>query len=283
MNKLPCVSIIIPSYNKGALILQTVASITANLYKKKIEIIIIDDSSTDTKTKAAYKKLAIIPCIQIKKNKGSGPSDARNYGLKLAQGEYIIFVDSDDLISSNFISESTNFLESQPANIAYVYPNIITFGRQLGLKKTPEFSAQSLKTFNYIPVTCLYRKKALQTIIGFRRQIIAMEDWDLFLQLLCMGYIGKKIPDDRDVYLFYRIIQGQGVNQSVSSIKKRYTNRTQILKFNKLYTPILLFWNIAAIAYAMLSPIWRIIELKAFNRISPALKIKIRKLLDETQ
>lgn len=268
------VSIIIPSFNKADLILDTIESIYNSDYMGIIEIIIIDDNSTDYLTLDCYKKLINKYPIKIVKNTGKGPSDARNYGFSLSTGEYIIYLDSDDLLSSNFISKSIKFINSLPENIAYVYPNIIMFGDKDGLRVTPKFSSETLKKYNFIPVTCLYRRHALSTINGFRKKLSAMEDWDLFLQLFSEGFEGVKIPNTDLVYLYYRIIKGKGVNASVSKPLKRIKLRQKILTINGYYSLKSWFWHFVAIVYGLI--FYRFtdkVELASFSKLPESIRI----------
>ena len=101
---MPEVSVIIPVYNTEKYLHECLDSVCNQTFKD-IEIICVDDGSTD-------KSLAVLKQYQQKddrikileqKNKGGGA--ARNYGLSIAQGDYVIFLDSDDFFEENFISE----------------------------------------------------------------------------------------------------------------------------------------------------------------------------------
>lgn len=112
MNKL--VSIIVPIYNSEQYLRKCLDSIKQQSYKK-IEIILIDDGSTDNSAIVAREyceKDERFTLIQIK---NSGSSNARNIGLKRARGRYIGFVDSDDVIEPNMYEELVNVLENNPA------------------------------------------------------------------------------------------------------------------------------------------------------------------------
>ena len=97
------VSVIIPAYNAEKYIKNSLDSVVNQVYKN-LEIIIVDDASTDN-TKKIIKEYAdkddrIIPFYQ---SKNKGVSAARNVGLKVASGEYIVFVDSDDYLTKDAI------------------------------------------------------------------------------------------------------------------------------------------------------------------------------------
>src|SRR5579875_322194 len=101
----PLISIIIPLYNAEKYIIETIDSALQQSYKN-IEIIIIDDGSTDSSFNVAetYKSDNII----VVKQENKGASAARNHGLKLAKGEYIQFLDADDILDVNKIEYQIN-------------------------------------------------------------------------------------------------------------------------------------------------------------------------------
>ena len=101
------VSVIVPMYNCEKTIKRCVDSILNQTYKK-VEIILIDDGSSDDTFNFCMGEYHKISRVKIIKQKNMGPSAARNRGLKIAQGEYIIFVDSDDYIDENFIESLMN-------------------------------------------------------------------------------------------------------------------------------------------------------------------------------
>ena len=102
----PLISIIVPIYKVEKYLEQCVSSIVSQQYSN-IEIILVDDGSPDA-CSAICEKWDKKDCriITIHKKNG-GLSDARNYGMQIAAGEYIAFVDSDDIISKFFIFNST--------------------------------------------------------------------------------------------------------------------------------------------------------------------------------
>lgn len=108
----PLVSIIIPTYNRAHLIKETIDSVLAQTYMNW-ECIIIDDRSNDV-TKAILDEYStidnrfIIICKPIELKQGASVS--RNFGLKLARGEYIQFLDSDDILADNKIEEQVKIL-----------------------------------------------------------------------------------------------------------------------------------------------------------------------------
>ena len=102
-------SIIIPAYNAGKYIRECLDSVIGqDLPKEEYEIIVINDGSSD-ETGAIVEQIAAGQGnIRLFDQENQGPSVARNYGMKLAKGEYLMFVDSDDTIERNCIRRLTD-------------------------------------------------------------------------------------------------------------------------------------------------------------------------------
>ncbi|MBR1609968.1 MAG: glycosyltransferase family 2 protein, partial [Methanobrevibacter sp.] len=102
------VSVIVPVYNLSQYIGSTLDSII-NQDFKSFELIVIDDGSTDDSLEIINEKLSkSLISYKVIHQENSGVSSARNRGLKEAQGEYIVFVDGDDYITGNHLSELYN-------------------------------------------------------------------------------------------------------------------------------------------------------------------------------
>lgn len=112
----PLVSIIIPVYNSENYLTECIESAIAQTWNNK-EIIIVDDGSTDNSFKIATK-YAIHSCIKIISQKNKGASAARNVGLNEAKGDYIQFLDADDLLGRDKIEEQMKLLLKHPGRVA---------------------------------------------------------------------------------------------------------------------------------------------------------------------
>ena len=98
----PLVSIIVPIYNSQQYILDTIKSVINQTWRKW-ELILIDDGSSDNSTQKVRPFLN--ENISLVSQYNQGASSARNHGLKLAQGDFIQFLDADDLLSPNKIEK----------------------------------------------------------------------------------------------------------------------------------------------------------------------------------
>ena len=107
----PLVSVIVPVYNVRQYLKQCVESLTKQTYHN-LEILLIDDGSTDGSSDICDKFAEQVENIVVYHKKNTGLGLSRNYGIAKAKGEYVTFVDSDDYIESNALKELVNGLEN---------------------------------------------------------------------------------------------------------------------------------------------------------------------------
>ena len=122
-NRIPLISIVIPVYNSFNIIDKCLESLE-NQTSRNFEVIFIDDCSKGNDYEELKKKLNNYSFVyQIHQNiKNSGPGFTRNNGIKLSKGSYIVFIDSDDYVSSNFIEIiEKNINEESPDVIIFDY------------------------------------------------------------------------------------------------------------------------------------------------------------------
>ena len=182
-NKLPEVSIIIPTFNRGALISDAIDSIQAMSFTDW-ELIIVDDGSTDQTNKIVNKYLKDERVHYLNQETNQGVSVARNIGLQESKGRYIAYLDSDNTYNPNFISFAIEFLEKNK-NFDLVYGSLLT--ELHGEENKPiffkEFSREMLLKGNYIDLnTVIHRRKLYELLGGFDETLTRMTDWDLVLK-----------------------------------------------------------------------------------------------------
>ncbi|QNS41314.1 glycosyltransferase family 2 protein [Chryseobacterium manosquense] len=103
------ISIIIPVYNAELYLKECISSILSQTYEN-IEIILVNDGSTDNSLDICYDFQKNDNRVKIFSKKNQGVSETRNYGINNAKGDYITFIDSDDTIDSNYIQDFVEFL-----------------------------------------------------------------------------------------------------------------------------------------------------------------------------
>lgn len=119
----PIISLIIPVYNVEAYLDKALNSVVNQTFKD-IEVIIINDGSTDNSHRIINEYAKIYPNFFVINQVNKGLANARNEGLKFARGDYIAFMDSDDYIEPNYLEELYNLAVSNNADISYCNYNI---------------------------------------------------------------------------------------------------------------------------------------------------------------
>ena len=102
MNATPLVSVIVPCFNSGNTISRTIDSVVKQTWKN-IEIVIVNDGSTDQLTIEVLDLISSQKNIKIHSQTNKGLASARNYGIRISKGEFILPLDSDDWLDENAI------------------------------------------------------------------------------------------------------------------------------------------------------------------------------------
>ena len=133
----PKVSVIIPIYNTALYLSEALDSI-CNQTLKEIEIILVNDGSTDNSLNILKK---YEPNIILINQENLGQSIARNEGIEIAKGEYVAFVDSDDWVDLDFFEKLYNTAKNHNADIAVAgIIRLHKFGKKFHLKFTEEIA-----------------------------------------------------------------------------------------------------------------------------------------------
>jgi len=182
----PLVSVIIPAYNKASTIASTVESVLKQTFQN-FEIIVVDDGSTDgTKEKV----LSLGDRIRFFQQERGGVSAARNRGIQEARGEFVSFLDGDDLWMPRKLELQMNCLEWEKGRQAvqcsvYLVNNRLhAVGSRLC---TPsEDNLLDFLLFRNLPgfgSTLLARRSLIDELGGFGTDLVILEDWDLACRL----------------------------------------------------------------------------------------------------
>lgn len=148
------VSIIMPSYNTGRFIAETVGSVLAQTYQNW-ELIIVDDCSTDN-TDAVVAAFSDVRIKYIKNEKNSGAAVSRNRALREASGKWIAFLDSDDLWAPEKLERQIAFMKENDCRFSYTdYIEIDEESKPLGRSVTGPRKITKTGMFNYCWPGCL--------------------------------------------------------------------------------------------------------------------------------
>jgi len=174
----PAISIIVNTKNEAKNIKNCLNSILKQNFNEKIEIIVIDNNSTDN-----TKKLAAEFTDQIY-NFGPERSAQKNFGAMKARGNYLLFLDADMTLSVNLISEAIQKFEKNKKLVAlYVPEKILAKGF---FNKIRNFERGFYEN-TVIDAVRIIKKDAFLKINGFDEKLIAAEDWDLDKRLKKIG------------------------------------------------------------------------------------------------
>ena len=168
------ISVIIPVYNVEEYIKQTVMSVLEQDYEN-IEIIIVDDGSTDQSSMICDEFLSLDKRICVFHKKNGGLSDARNYGVLKSTGEYITFIDGDDVISTDYISYLYNLIKKNNSDISTCGLNFVKDYKEIQEDNIEEsICCDSVQAINMM----LYRKYVSHSACGklFKANIFKCEN-----------------------------------------------------------------------------------------------------------
>lgn len=217
MNK---VSIIIPLYNAEKYIIETLKSAINQTYENK-EIIIIDDGSTDDSKRKIEKY--IDNTVKYFYQKNSGVSVARNKGIEMATGDYITFLDSDDILHEDKVQKQMNVIKKWNYDVCYcTYNNWDFFENEKKIKKMKFISGNIIENYlneDTIPQTgtWLIKKEIIKlNNIKFTPKCNWGEDIEFFTKVLFYsncGYVEEALLD-------YRIEHTGSLSKSYKSTMK---------------------------------------------------------------
>ncbi len=204
---MPKVSVIIPVYNVEPYLRKCLDSVVGQTLKD-IEIICIDDGSTDGSGAILDEYAQKDKRIKVIHKKNEGQSIARNIGINLAQGEYIGFVDSDDWLDDNFYAILYATAKQSEAdivkgNMCYMDNGIFdrTKSWNIRIKKEASNSQHIITKFRYEFSTAIYRNSIIkEKNIRFKKATFA-EDINFLCHFLCWAKLYKQCDD---VFYYYR-------------------------------------------------------------------------------
>jgi len=210
MGQNPLVSIIIPTYNRKQELTRLIKSIKQSGYpKESIEIIVVDDASTDGTYRSIRKRFPDVKVIKnIKRRMTSG---ARNIGIHCSKGDYLFFIDHDNVIDRNAINELVNFMERNgdvglagPIMYYYSVPKEIwcaggklrqplyftSWMFQHETSEIPQVANTYAMECDYIPNAFMVRKRIIKEIGFFDEKNFPLlwEDADFSLRIKQRGY-----------------------------------------------------------------------------------------------
>ncbi|NDV25195.1 glycosyltransferase family 2 protein [Desulfovibrio sp. JC010] len=184
------ISIIIPNYNYGRFADRFYGSLAGQTMSlKDVEIIFVDDGSSDDSLEQARKWAAKLACrsFEILTPPRTGrPGPVRNTGLAKAAGKYLLSLDPDDELLPEFLETHVDVLESNPKFSVSYSDYLETTPDKSFNRFLPDFNPVQLRTQNTVAPCALYRRELWDTGVRYRENT-TYEDWDYWVQCLMAG------------------------------------------------------------------------------------------------
>ncbi len=201
------VSIIIPTYNAGKYIQGALSSVFAQSFED-FEIIIVDDGSVDDTAEQVkvVQDSRIVYCYK----ENQGPAAARNHGLQLAKGEYIAFLDVDDLWKPNKLEAHLNLMQNSPRmGMSFSWFQIL-FDEPVPRFESPWFAPPQKQTLGFADFlernwtghssSVVLRTQCMRDCKGFDENFYTGEDYYLWLQIAQKGWDIGFLPESLSTY-----------------------------------------------------------------------------------
>jgi glycosyltransferase involved in cell wall biosynthesis len=247
------VSIVVPLFNAQLYLNDTLNSIFAQTYPDW-ECIIVDDGSTDSSKDISKEYCKTDDRFIYYFQSNSGPSVARNLGINSSKGDYILFLDSDDVILPEYLSIMLNESKGVEKNVI-LYSNLFQgngdniyekspFSRNTNIGIDISFNDMYRKfglEFLFIPSCALFPKMAFENV-RWNEKLSHSEDWDLYLNILTKNYIFRYFSKP---LLIYR----NTANSLSKNVARTFEANYSILRNHLTNNNLLFFSKRCAILY----------------------------------
>lgn len=218
---IPAVSVIIPAYNREKFIRETVDSVLNQTYKN-IELVVVDDGSTDDTLEILKEYGDKIIVLQHPGRVNKGQSAAINLGLISSNGKYVAILDSDDLFALKKVQLQVEFLENNP-DVGLVYGNgygVNEKGEKIyriygaGHREESKPEKVLLDCYFLLPNNSMIRRNVLERVGGFDETLRSAQDHDMAIrvaEITKLAYIDEE--------LFYYRRHGNSISAQNASLR----------------------------------------------------------------
>ncbi len=246
---IPTVSVVIPCFKQAEYLPDAVRSVAAQTFSDWEIIVVNDGSPDDTVTVASGLAKEFDGRVRLISQENAGLAAARNIGVVMALGRYILPLDADDTIAPMMLASTVRALNQDP-RIAIAYTDERTFGELESLVQTIDFDAFTLPAVNEFCYCSLYRREVWEAVGGYNTNLVhGYEDWDFWIGAVENGYQALRVPG---AFFEYRVRKG-----SMSEAAQRHDQslRRQIrLNHPALFRPWLRVARTVLLAIQRLNP-----------------------------
>lgn len=197
----PKVSFIIPYYNAGGTVMETLGSIWAQSFTD-YDVWLVNDGSTDAHSLEVLKEIERDPRVKVLHQDNAGPSVARNAAIVQSRAEFIVPLDADDLIMPDAVSSALATMADEP-DAGVVYGNLTHFGARTDFKYQHPFDIRTQLMSNPIAATALIRKTVFDRCGLYDEHLskLGLEDWEFWIRVHEGGFRLIKVEE---VFFRYR-------------------------------------------------------------------------------
>ena len=236
---MPLISVVVPCYNQAQYLDECLQSVLNQTYQDW-ECIIVNDGSPDHTEEIAKNWVEKDARFIYLSKENGGLSSARNAGIEIAKGEWILPLDADDKIGDKYLELAEKEFEK---DYTVIYCEAELFGNEIGKWHLPEFSLENLAKKNCIFCSAFYKKEDWKKVNGYDiNMIYGLEDYEFWISLLKNKNTVKKLPQ---TLFYYRVkensmltsLKSERINKMFNYISKKHTDffLEYLGSFNELF------------------------------------------------
>lgn len=230
IDKPPLISIVIPFYRLPQFVEDTVISCINQTYKT-IEIIVVDDCSSESESTEILKKLSTnYPRVKFLTHlERQGSAETRNTGIEAAKGKYAICLDADDKLAPTYVEKCLDLFKKD-SRLGFVTSWMQVFGNSYHIIKTPQFDPPKLLAMDAFSSATMFLRQGWTEVGKFDKNIGSYVDWDFWISLLEKNYRWQTVEQP---LIWYR--DRANSNSKISVEQKNIQTKKLIEKHKKLY------------------------------------------------
>ena len=226
-------SIIVTAYNYEKYINECIDSCLNQIEIEDFEVIVVDDGSTDMTRKNLdnYHDSR----LQVYTIENCGIEKASNFGFHKAKGEYVIRVDADDKLESNYLKTMSSY--SAKGNVRFFYPNYrIIDGASVTLEfiQLPNFDTKEvLERGDFLATGTMYHNETLFEIGLYSEKLrnSGLENYELMINLIKAGYVGEHVKENLFCYRRHQFNLSEIKRMKIIEYGNNLFNRNELGEF----------------------------------------------------
>lgn len=250
MTRVPSVSVVIPCYNYGHCLRQCVESVTRDQTGIEIEVIVVDDKSTDNSLDIACSLQAEDPRIRIISHEiNKGHIQSFNDGLDAATGEFVLLLSADDLVTPGALTRAAALLMAE-SSVGMVYGNVIDFDTHPPPARTGEALWVVWRGSDWLRDRCrsgynvvsgpsaVMRTSVLRAIGGYRPDLPHAGDFEMWMRTAAVSDIGFLAGVDQGYYRHHAVNMHKSMFHSGTAHGQLIDIKQRWLSFEAVFTGI---------------------------------------------